>query len=82
VKNHRVKKGEAERFETPTTHINYGYRNVSSCPGYLGNCVHVSCKSVPSPCTVRLAYCACRYPTTVQGSGASPLHGPIIGLGR
>jgi hypothetical protein len=81
-KNHWVKKGEAEGFETPTTRINCGYRNISSHLGYLGNCAHVSYKSTPSTRTVRHTYHAYCYPTTVWGSGATPLHRPIIGLGR
>jgi hypothetical protein len=51
-------------------------------PEYFGNRAYVSCKTALPPRTIRLIYCACCYPTTVQGSGAFLLHEPIIGLSR
>jgi hypothetical protein len=81
-KNYRVKGEKPERFEIPTTRIKCGYQNVLSRPKYLDNHSHAPCKSALAPHTICLACRTCRYPITMRGSGTSPLHGPIIGLGR
>jgi hypothetical protein len=51
----RLKRGETERFETPTTYIKCGHRNVSSRLGYVDNRAHAPYKSTLAPRTIRLA---------------------------